>query len=139
MPGFASSSLTRTGFGASICLLAAGMVWLVERPRTLALPISDAPSVASAATRTVPLQIESTYPVSAWQVVVDGVVAQPEHHSPWVWNGPIYGSIGGEILIVGTAAAGEATPNRCLRTRLGNAAPAIHWGGGDVTVLVAIP
>lgn len=139
MPGFASSSLTRTAFGASICLLAAGMVWLVERPRTLVPPATTALSAASPATRTVPLQIESTYPITTWQVAADGVVAHPEHSSPWEWNGAIQGIPGGEILIVGTAAAGDATPNRCLRTRLGNAAPAIYWGGGDVTVLVAIP
>ena len=139
MLGFATSSLTRTGFGASICLLAAGMVWLVERPRIPIRPAPDAASAAPAASRSVALQIESTYPVAAWQVAVDGVVAHPEHSSPWVWHGAIHASAGGEILIVGTAAAGDATPNRCLRTRLGNAAPAIHWGGGDVTVLVAIP
>jgi hypothetical protein len=139
MPGFASSSLARTGCGACLCILAAGMVWLVERPRATALPAPVPSAVAPTSARTVPLQIESTYPVATWQVAADGVIAHPEHSSPWVWNGAIHGSPGGEILIVGTAAAGDASLNRCLRTRLGNAAPAIHWGGGDVTVLVAIP
>lgn len=135
--GFDASVLRRLALGSGFCLAACALVWAVERDggSTAPPPVADP---GAGAVRAVPLAIESTYPVSAWTVSIDGVPAVAERADGTSWNGRLLATPGAELLVIGAGSAGEAA-NRCLRLRLGDGEPRLVWGGGDVTTTVALP
>jgi hypothetical protein len=139
MFGFTASSLNRLMLGAVFCLVASGLVWAVERPREAFLRSTPEATPSILPKAPIALVIESTYPVTNWQVSTDGVRSDADHSTAWSWTGTVPGVADGEVLVVAPAVAGDTDPNRCLRLRLGTAAPTVVWGGGDVTATLAIP
>ncbi len=87
----------------------------------------------------VSIVIESTFPVHAWTVGIDGVAHSGGQHDAWSWSDTITGNPGSELLVTALAEPGDQTPNHALRLRVGNAKQQIIWGGGDVTATQVLP
>lgn len=135
--GFDASVLRRLALGGGFCVAACILVWLVEREGARA---AEAPAVAmpDADVRAVPLMIESTYPIDAWTVSVNGEPAIPDRSNGTTWSGWVGVTPDAELLVIGAGPA-TGSANRCLRLRIGDAEPRLVWGGGDVTATVALP
>ena len=138
--GFDASAARRLALGGGFCLLACALVWGVERGGS-GKSVSGSTGLEAPGPRPVrmtALAIESTYPVSAWTVAIDGVAATPMHADGTSWNGKVTISPGSELLVIGSGPAADSA-NRCLRLCIGDAEPRLVWGGGDVTATVVLP
>jgi hypothetical protein len=136
--GFARSVWLRLAVGMAFCCGAVGMVCLVER--SPAEPVAQrqlvSPEMAAPALR---LAVESSFPVSGWQVQVLGIVQQAESSDPYRWHGTVRVPAGEEVLVQAQADARTAVPHHALRLRLGDASERLVWGTGDMAVALAAP
>ena len=140
MHGFRASALLRASWAAGFVAAALLLVWVIERPHVgdNHAPVAHVGGAAATA-HTLPLRIESTYPVAAWAVSRLGEALAPSASDPSGWSGTVPVASGDELLVVATAAPETPTVHRCLRIALGDGAPQIVWSGGDVTATVVVP
>ncbi len=136
--GFSASAWTRMVVGVAFCGAAVALVWVIERPHA---GLQEAPPAVSStsAMQALPLVIESTYPVASWSVSVLNHEQPAAQSEAFAWRGSVAAVVDDEILISATAKADDQTPNHSLRITIGDAAPRLVWGGGDVTATVVVP
>ena len=138
MIGFSASAVLRCTAGALFCLGAVALVWLVES-RPEAAPAPPVVPAAGLVLRSLPLSVESTYPVARWRVMVLGAEQPGSPAGPYAWHGTASAPRGEDVVVIAEAAAEASAPHRGLRIRLGDARERVVWGAGDVVVAEPVP
>ena len=137
MIGLAASALTRLAAGGIFCLLAITLVWWIERDVPVSTEMS--PPSAIAEVRRLRIAVESTYPVTRWQVMVLGQAQPSTSSDQWSWQGSVEAPVGEELVVIAQADPVSAQPHRGLRLRLGDLPERLVWGSGDLVVTGTIP
>jgi len=137
MIGMRASAWLRCAWGLGFCVAAVALVWIVEREgqvaaRTLVV-------TAPAALLRLPLEVQSTYPVVRWRVLVLGAEQAPTASDQWTWHGQVSVPSHEDVVVIATAELATAAPHRGLRLRLGDAPERLVWGAGDVVATEPAP
>lgn len=139
MIGLRASALSRLAVGSAFCVCAVALVWWVEGdPQPPPLQVAAAPS----ATRLLRLEVESTYAVAQWSVLVLGVDQPASASDAWGWHGTVAVPSGEEVVVIAPAAPAAPaaeSPNHGLRLRLGDAPERLVWGSGDLVATGTAP
>ncbi len=136
MIGLRASALSRLAAGAVFCVLAVALVWWVENGE----PSTRVPAAAATEpSRRLRLEVESTYPVAGWSVLVLGVAQPASASDAWSWHGTVAAPAGEEVVVIAPAAPADRAPNHGLRLRLGDAPERLVWGSGDVVATGTAP
>lgn len=131
-------SAARRALWALACIAASGLaVWAVERPRPAPPAAVRAARAAGAAVW--PLAVESSFPVHAWRISVDGAPLAAEHADAWRWQGMVRGAPGAWLTIIAEAAEGDPAPHHALRVVLAGQPERLLWGAGAVAAVLPLP